>query len=93
MLSIPAQTANNITIAKIETIAKTIKKCLNNSTENISDAPIYLTGGGLCYIKGAKEILASKLGKNVAILAPAIPQLAKPHYSSVLSLLNYALEN
>lgn len=93
MLTIPAQTANNITIAKIETIAKTIKKCLSNSTENINDAQIYLTGGGLCYIKGAKEILASKIGKNIVILAPAIPQLAKPHYSSVLSLLSYALEN
>ena len=93
MLTIPAQTANNITIAKIETMAKTIKKCFTNTSENINDAPLYLTGGGLCYIKGAKEILASKLGKNIAILVPAIPQLAKPHYSSVLSLLSYALKN
>ena len=53
--------------------------------------PYYITGGGLCYIKGAKEYISKSLGTNITLLSPQDIHLQKPHYSSILGLLNTAL--
>ena len=89
--SISAVTANNIVAYKVEQIAKTILKCLQQESALVTnDMNIYLTGGGLSYIKGAKDILADTFSKDVSILTPDIAGLNKPHYSSILSLLYVA---
>lgn len=85
---------NQIIINRVEIIAKTINKCLDMNKQLIDDkTKFYLTGGGISYIKGAKDILGSVIGKSIDILVPSIPELARPHYSSVLSLLYSALKN
>jgi cell division protein FtsA len=93
VVPIEAKTSNEIVSARIESIGQTILKCLKNSGYEIPDStPYFLTGGGLSYIKGAKDLLGKILGKNIELVMPSMPQLEKPHYSSVLGLLNLALK-
>ena len=53
--------------------------------------PFYLTGGGICFIKGAKDYLSKYFGVNVEILSPPNLQMSKPNYSVLLGLLNSAI--
>ena len=93
ILPISAKMAGEIVECRIEEIAKHILKCLNNCEyEYPHYIPISLTGGGLCYLKGAKDTLAKYLGMNVEIVSPPIPQLNKPHNSSKIGLLDIALK-
>lgn len=54
--------------------------------------PLYVTGGGISYIRGAKEHVSSRLGMVVEVLAPKVPLMNKPTESTILSLLDLALE-
>lgn len=87
-----------------EEIKNTVLKSLDLLCEKISDAfnefdfsipeyvPLMITGGGISYIRGAKEHLSSRLEMPVSVLAPSVPMMDKPTESTVLSLLNIALE-
>lgn len=55
-------------------------------------APVALTGGGVSYMRGAKEYLSSRLEMPIQIIAPQIPYMNKPDESASLSILNEALE-
>ena len=82
--------ANEIASDRIAMIGKLVKKCL--SQEELSGhMPFYLTGGGISYIKGSKEILAESLNQNITILCPKDVNMSKPHYSSLLGLLSKAI--
>ena len=77
---------------KIRQIAKMIVKSLNSSTyEKPEKIRINLTGGGISYIKGARERLFELLGKDVTIREPKIPLMNEPNKSAVLGLLDLAL--
>lgn len=54
--------------------------------------PIMITGGGITYIRGAKEHVSSRLGSVVEVVTPKVPLMDNPLESSVLSLLELALE-
>lgn len=84
--------AIEVTAARIESIAKTIKKCIKDCQEKLPDyLPLLLTGGGISYIRGAADILSRVLDRNVEIAAPRLPQMDKPHLSSSVGLLRFAL--
>ncbi|MDE7394794.1 MAG: rod shape-determining protein [Clostridiales bacterium] len=88
----PAKMVNEIVMERIKLIASTIEKCLNNSQYEFPDyIPYNLTGGGLCYLKGARDYLSKRLAKPVEIAAPSLPQFNRPHLSSELGLLNMVL--
>lgn len=88
----PATLTNEIVSARISTIAKTVLKCLELSQYEIPDnIPYSLTGGGISYMRGAKEILSEKFGRPVEIVAPRIPQMEVPAWSSSLGLLDLAI--
>ena len=71
-----------------------IAKCLERSDYEFPDyVPFSLTGGGLCYIRGAKDILAQCLGRNVEIVTPKFPQLNLPNLSSSLGVLDFAISS
>ena len=92
--SVSAQLTNNIILARIEAISTLIAKCLKAyMIDNPGYMPMYLTGGGLCYLRGAKDALSKQLDMNIEMLAPKIPQMNRPHYSSSLGLLDVALQN
>ncbi len=87
-----AKTTNEIVCCRLESIVKGIRKCIDSFTFECPDyTPIYLTGGGISYIKGAKDYVSKLLGKNVELLVPSEPQLNKPHFSSILGLLSSAI--
>ena len=84
--------ANEIVSARLEYIAQLISMCLQKC--EIEDyLPIYLTGGGITSIKGAKEILANALGRTVGVISPTIVEYNKPYCSSLISLVHCAIKN
>lgn len=82
----------------------TVRFCLDKLASYIDDAlracpfdlrintPIALTGGGISYMRGAKEYMTTRLEMPVQVIAPQIPNMNKPDESACLSLLNEALE-
>lgn len=94
MQPVSAKLVNEIILARLEMFSDVFNKILNSgefSVQNKSYLPIYITGGGLNYLKGAKDYLGKQMGKNLEYIAPSVPQLNRPHYSSVLSLLDLAI--
>ncbi len=88
----------------INEVKDCVKYSLDQLCENIANSleqsgyvipeyvPLYITGGGIPYIRGAKEHLANRLGMAVEVVAPKVPLMDKPIESTVLSLLDLALE-
>jgi cell division ATPase FtsA len=54
---------------------------------------VYLTGGGLAHIRGAKEIISKKFGRPVEIVLPNNIVSPKPEQSSAFGLLELALKH
>ena len=93
IIEVSAITVNNVVKERIAKIIKSIYKSLQLNADLINEETgFYLTGGGLCYIKGAKDILSNAINSSVQILTPNITQLDKPNYTSVLALLYLACE-
>ncbi len=87
-----AKAANEITEARVEVIANYILKCLDRCEYEFPDyLPIYLSGGGVSYIKGIKDFLGKKLGRKVEIVAPKLLDNSRPDFSSEISILDAAL--
>ncbi len=90
---VPVKMANEIVMARLDMICSCIQKSIslyNQETE--SYIPLFLTGGGVSFIKGAKDYIAKKLGRNVELVYPPLPELNKPNYSSILGLLSYGIK-
>lgn len=84
--------ANDVVSARLEMLCSLINKCLTASQKkDLYKMPFYLTGGGICFIKGAKDYLSKYFGVNVEILTPPNLQMSKPNYSALLGLLNSAI--
>lgn len=86
-LNVPATVASEITSSRIDMICQIIDKCIEISNINYPKYfPVYLTGGGISMIKGAKEEVAKNLGRNVQIVNGNLPQFTKPFTSSLVAL-------
>ena len=93
MIPFSAKTTNEIVSERINLIASFILKCFNRCEYDFPDfIPVYLTGGGLSYIKGARDYLSKHLGRKVEIVSPPIPGLNRPHFSTALGVLDIALD-
>ncbi len=90
---VSAKLVNEIILARLEMFSDVFKKILNTNEFNAPKTylPIYITGGGLNYLKGAKDYLGKQMGKNFEFIAPSVPQMNRPHFSSLLSLLDLAI--
>ena len=83
---------NEIVCARLDMICSLINKCLASINKvELYKMPFYLTGGGICFIKGAKDYLSKTFGVNVEILSPPSLQYTKPNFSVELGLLNMAI--
>lgn len=91
VVPVSMQKTNEIVGARLEMICSLIQKCVKEYGQEYQKIPYYLTGGGICFIKGCKEFMSKTLGVNVSILTPPDMHMSKPNYSSVLGLLNTAL--
>ncbi|MCL2676031.1 MAG: rod shape-determining protein [Firmicutes bacterium] len=84
---------NKIVSARLSTIGRMIQKCLAACKYELPAGAFYgLTGGGVSYMRGAKEFLSQAAGKEFEAIAPPIPQMEKPELSSSLGLLNMVLD-
>lgn len=91
---VSAKLVNEIILARLEMFSEVFNKILNSNEFNVlgkTYVPILMTGGGLNYLKGAKDYLEKQMGKNITNIAPTIPQMNRPHLSDLLSLLDLAL--
>jgi len=87
-----ATAANEIANDRVEMIASYIQKCIDRFDFEFPDyLPLYLTGGGLNYIKGITGVLSKRLGRRVELVAPPLPNAARPDFSSEIGLLDFAL--
>ncbi len=92
--TLPARLVNEIVSHRVSVLAKAVEKCLSLSEYEFPDyIPFSLTGGGIGFIRGAKDILAGHLGRNVEIVSPRMPQVNRPNLSSSWGLLNMAINN
>ena len=83
--------ANSVVKNRLDIFASVIKKCLQKSQQQ-EFLPIYVTGGGISSISGAKEYLSSQIGKSIGIIYPNIEEFSKPYYSSGISLLQEVIK-
>ncbi|MGN1223033.1 MAG: cell division FtsA domain-containing protein [Christensenellales bacterium] len=86
---------NEIILARLDMFCEVFNKIFNSSEFNLQNkpfVPILITGGGINYLKGAKDYFGKQLGKNIDYIAPSVPQMNRPHYSSILSLLDISLK-
>ena len=73
----------------LDALCEEIENCMENSGYTIPEyVPLLITGGGISYLRGAKEHVANRLGATVEIIAPKVPLMDKPTESSALSLLD-----
>lgn len=91
IVPIPILVANEIVAARLDMIAMLIKKCLLQYQRGSEYLPIYLTGGGISYMKGAKDYISKCIGRNITLAAPYSPQLNEPNNSSLYGLIEFAL--
>ena len=88
---VSAKLTNEIVSSRLDMIVELINRCLIKMKGN-NYMPIYITGGGVCLLKGGKDYVSKGIGENVEVLSSKVPQLSKPTYSSVLGLLDLALK-
>ena len=88
-----ASQTNAVIKARIAQIAEYIKKSFRLCDRSIpADTPIFLTGGGLSYIRGGVDCLAAELGKPVILYNSVNPQTNRNEYTSCYGLISEALK-
>lgn len=90
-------------VVPIEKANLTVRACLDELAGQISNLltewhiecdrniSVALTGGGISYMRGAKELLASRLDSGIFVVVPSVPAMNLPDKSACLSLLDRAL--
>ena len=88
---VDAKRVNEVVQARVEQIAEHIIKSFRYCDKEIpSNTVIVLTGGGLTYIRGGADTLATSLGKPVKVYTSANPQTNHNEYTSCFGLIHMA---
>ncbi len=83
----------NLVKDSLDGLCESISLMLEESGYVLPDyVPLMVTGGGISHLRGAKEHVSGRLNMAVEIIAPKVPLMDKPTESSILSLLDLALE-
>ena len=78
----------------LDGICETIEECRQSfSGRSLDCKTIKITGECVKTVRGTVEHISNRLVKNFEIIAPSVPYYDKPQFSSLLSLLNTALED
>ncbi|MEG1804138.1 MAG: hypothetical protein RR248_02905 [Clostridia bacterium] len=92
-VEVEANKASDIVRARIEDISDYIVKCFVECEFEIpATTPVYLTGGGLTYVKGAHEYLGKQLNKNIKIITSANSLTNRHEFTSSYGLLDLAIK-
>ena len=85
---VPMKLSHEIVSARIEQMGTLINGLIKESGTDIpSYIPLFLSGGGISYMRGAAAELSKVLDRNVEVAAPFLPKLNKPHMSSSVGVL------
>lgn len=80
--------------ARAEHLCEIINEVFEHSPISIARRTrVFLTGGGIAMMKGAKEMLEQQLKRQVRIARVEAPQLSTPNYYTALALLDYVFES
>lgn len=90
---VPQLKANELALSVIDEIINEIA----NIIENFEKTPyeintLYLTGGGLGYMKGIEYYMSRLIGKRVKLVMPEPLKYKKPDLSSAIALLDVSLK-
>lgn len=88
--AINAKTANEVAEKRIEQIASYITKCINSFEGVDPQAPVYLTGGALTKLKGAKDLLSKLIARKIIVAKGTSLEYREPDKAAALALLNFA---
>lgn len=88
----PVEKVNDIIIENLDEYLENVASFLMENSKKIKNSPkVFLTGGGLCYIRGAREYVQAKLGLPVETVKPRTPLYGAAEESSAFAVLDYAL--
>ena len=92
--SLKAKEVNETAEYTLSDIAKMIKECIDMCPEDYPKyAPIYLTGGGVMYMRGAKEFLSRELSMSCQNVSQKNSQYDDPKMTSTYAVLDTALND
>lgn len=93
-LQFSCERVNDIAVEVVDNFVGLVTDFIEDNASNYADGlRIYLTGGGIAYLRGIKSHLSARLSAPVEILVPKVPMHAKPDESSVFAMLHYALKD
>jgi cell division protein FtsA len=92
MLRYNSFVVNALVTERIKAIGKSVTNALQKC-DFASKYSVYLTGGGISFMRGAKDILAKVIERKIDIIAPTCYDFNKPHLSSSISLLDMVLNS
>ena len=88
----PQRKCNEVAEYVITKIAEMTDRALNESKVRLPGGfSISLTGGGITYVRGAREALFGAVEIPVNVVCPKVSYMAKPEETSKMAVLNYAL--
>ncbi|HEY8423999.1 MAG TPA: hypothetical protein VIL23_04495 [Clostridia bacterium] len=92
--AVPAKKANELVIEGLYNMAELAAENVEKAGIHFDEyASVYLTGGEVCSMRGAKDIFEKVLGTSIEILKPSVPMLDKPQFSQIVGLLDLALSH
>ncbi|MBO4262763.1 MAG: hypothetical protein J5903_03150 [Clostridia bacterium] len=92
-VELPVADVNDAVVGCLDGLIGEIDEFLEECSSKVrTPVKVYLTGGGVSYIRGAKEHFSGRLGCQVDLLKPLLPRYDKPSDSSVFSVLDFAIK-
>lgn len=91
----PAKKVNEVAENGIQEIAATVAHCIDECKYDFpSNIPYFLTGGGISYIHGVRDLMSKYLQVPVKSVVPRYPQYSyRPDMSSSIGLLDMVLKD
>ncbi|MBO5525802.1 MAG: hypothetical protein J5993_03545 [Clostridia bacterium] len=94
LVKIRVDVLKNAVKEELDLLCEKINGYLEECNERaVALRPILMTGGGLSFIRGAQEHISNRLNKVVEVLSPSLPYYSKESQSSLLSVLDMALND
>lgn len=93
-MSFECEAVNDIVYTEVDSFLGRVSEFIEEYAKNFFDSlKVYLTGGGISYLKGIKAHLLARLDCPVEILVPKVPLHTKPEEASLFSLIDYAIRD
>ena len=90
--AVSAIKANELAIEGLYNMAESAAENIEKTGLKFDEfTSVYMTGGAMCQMRGAKDIFEKVLGTNIEIIKPHVPLLDKPQFSQTVGLLDLAL--